>query len=445
MEELAPVREAAAPPSGASRHPPSLPAARLAWWTTAVLLITALVSYSDRLVLSVLVDPLRSELQLTDSAVGVLQGPAFTLVYVFTSLIFGRLADRRSRRALLLAGVAIWCAAMIGCALAGRFETFLGARIVLGIGEAALVPTAISLIADSFPASRLGTPIGVFAMGTVIGGPLGISIGGLLLTAAGHGVFHGWPLIGALSPWRQVLFAMGTFGLILPALLYSFPEPGRQGTAEPVPLGAAARYFRSDARILLPLYLGMGLLSIGDYGLVGWAPTVLSRLYRWPADHVGLAFGVVTAIAGVAGSLLAGWLSDRVERRGGTRARATLSAAGALAAAAAALLFCTGHAALALAGLGLWTFCSTIGGISGICTLQEHIPGAFRATSMSLVTFGNTLIGLGCGPTLVGFTTDHVFRATNAVSLAIATVAIPAGLLACAGFARTRRALSFGR
>jgi MFS family permease len=179
----------------------------------AVLFTIACVSYADRLVLSVLVDPLRESLGLTDSGVGVLQGPAFTLIYVFSSLLFGRLADRRNRRLLLLGGASAWCITTVLCGLAQGFWTLLAGRMLVGISEATLIPPAISMIADSFAPRRRGTAVGVFAMGTCIGSPLGITAGGALLAAAQNGRFAMLPVVGALEPWRLVLVLMGVIGL----------------------------------------------------------------------------------------------------------------------------------------------------------------------------------------------------------------------------------------
>jgi MFS family permease len=411
----------------------------------AVLFVAALVSYSDRLVLSVLVDPLRQDLDLTDSGVSLLQGPAFTLVYVFAALGFGRLADRTARKRLLVIGVSIWCLATVECGLARDFWTLLAGRILLGVGEATLLPTGISLIADSFPTHRLGTAVGVFAMGTVVGGPLGISAGGLLLEAATAGHFVGWPILGGLAPWRLVLVALGVIGLGVPPLLMTFREPLRRGKARTLTLRATVNHFVTDRRVLLPLYLGTGLLSLGDYGLVSWAPTTLSRVYGWPSGSVGVAFGVITAVAGVAGSLSGGWFSDLAERRGGTAARLRVALIAALPAALAALSFSGLGAEFVLVGLGVWVFASTIGGIGGIAALQEIVPAHFRGTAVSLLTFGNTLIGLGCGPPLIALTTEHLYHAPTAVGFAISTVVTPAALLASMSLGRTRRALAQAR
>jgi MFS family permease len=403
-----------------------------------VLFLTALFSYTDRLILSVLVDQLRADLRLSDSEVGLLQGPAFTLVYVFASLFFGRLADRQARKPLLIAGASLWCGATILCGLAPNALTLLVGRLLLGAAEAALIPTAVSMIADVFPAERRGAALGLFVLGTVVGGPLGITAGGVLLSAAKSGAFAGLPLVGQLMPWRAVLVTVGCAGFVAPLLLLSVREPARLEAAVDSGATGARSYFVSNARRLLPLYGAMALLSIGDYGLVSWVPTTLARRFEWQPDQIGLAFGIITAAAGVAGSLSGGWLSDLAEKRGGVRGRLAVSIVAAAVAALAAAAISGGRPEWVLSGLGAWIFASTVGAIGALAVIQELVPNEYRGTGVALLTFSNTLVGLGCGPTLVALTTDHVYAVPAAVDFSISTVAVPAGVLACAllGLAR---------
>jgi predicted MFS family arabinose efflux permease len=424
-----------------SDSPASSPDAA-AWWMLSVLLVTALVSYTDRLVLGVLVDPLRADLGLSDSAVSILQGAAFTLVYVFASLPVGRLADRGHRKTLLIGGASLWCLASTLCAMAGNFRTLFAGRLLIGIGEAVLVPTAVSMIADAFPAHRRGFAIGVLAMGTIIGGPLGISVGGLLLSSATAGYFAAWPLIGPLHAWRQALIIIGAAGLIAPLLLTTIKDPRRpeERVDQDRSLSATADFFARSWRTLLPLYAALALLSIGDYGLLSWAPTTLGRRFGWDAGRIGVAFGVVTALAGIAGAVGGGWLSDAADRLSGIRGRLLVCLIAAAFAAAAAVLISTPSAALVLGAIGLWTLASAVAGTSGVAALQGKLTTQVRATGMSIFTFTNTLVGLGMGPTLVALTTEHLLHGPAAVGTAITGVVAPAAVLSCIifTFARSR-------
>jgi MFS family permease len=184
----------------------------------------------------------------------------------------------------------------------------------------------------------------------------------------------------------------------------------------------------------------MALLSVGDYGLLSWMPSLLSRRFALPPAKLGLLFGVITAVAGVAGALAGGILSDRAERRGGARARlvpiALAAAAGALAAA-----MVSGGLTMVFLGLALWTLASAIGGIGGIAALQELLPNEYRGVGISLVAFCNTLLGLGVGPTLVALATEQVYGDPMAVGHAMTLVVLPAGVVACLLFIICRHAL----
>lgn len=413
-----------------------------AWWSVAVFCLAALVSYTDRLILSSLVDAVKASLDLSDSAVSLLQGAAFALVYVTAGLFLGRLADRSHRLTLLIGGVALWCFGTIAGGFAQSFGMLFLARMLVGVGEAALAPAAVSIIADSVPPQQRGTAVGIFLMGTVLGGPMSIATGSIMLSLANAGTFHAVPIVGMLEPWRAVLVLVGAVGLIVPLLLFTLREPARLESA-PVPnLAATIRHLVADRRTLAPTYIAMGLLSIGDYGLLSWMPSVLSRRFSMAPDELGWAFGTVTVIAGVLGCLAGGVGSDAAERVRGTTGRLRFSAAAALAAVIGALLVSAGSQQLVLVGLGLWTCASSLAAISGIAAIQSLVPAEYRGVSMALVAFCNTLLGLGFGPTLVALVTEHVYRDPAAVGPAISTVVVPAGLVAVALFVLSGQAVT---
>lgn len=418
---------------------PPTPAAR--WWMVGVFTLAGLFSYTDRVILGALVDPIRGEFAISDSQVSLLQGAAFAIVYVLAGLPLGRLADRASRIRLIVAGSTIWTLGTLACGLAPSFATLFGARILVGIGEATLAPAAISMIADSFPPARRGTAVGIFLTGMVAGGPVAIAVGGLLLDTAARGAFAALPLLGGLAPWRTVLVTVGVLGLAVPLLCLTIAEPPRGEARGPAlsSLRDVVSGFRNRQSLLLPIYLGLALLSVGDYGILSWMPTLLSRRYTMGATEVGALFGLISAAGGITGSFLGGVMSDAAERKGGSRARLfVVGAAAGLAALGAALVAGPGPA-WALAGLGVWTFASALGGTGGIVALGVIVPGEIRGVTISLVAFCNTLLGLGFGPTLVALATDHVFRDPLAVGLAMAVTILPAAILAGLFFVRSGR------
>lgn len=409
------------------------PPAGRAWWAVSLCCAAALLSYTDRLILGLLVDPLRAELNIGDTEVSLLQGVAFALIYSFAGLPLGRLADSRSRRNLILAGVLLWSAATVACGLAQSFGQLFAARVLVGIGEAALAPAAMSLIADYFPPARRGTAVGTFLMGMVVGGGSALAVGGLLLQLANDGVFAGLPLLGALAPWRQVLVLLGVPGALMALLLLSLREPPRRERAAAAGLSWRETWQRlaQHRALLLPLYLAMALLSVGDFSLLNWSPALLSRRYGYAADELGLLLGGIAMATGVVATLGGGWLADRWGRYDGLRRRLWLACALAVLALPGTLIgLAGGQSGLALAAFGLWSLLSSAAGCVAIAVLQQVLPNELRGFGTALAAFGNILLGLGLGSSLTAALTDHVFADPTAVGWSISCVTLPAALAA---------------
>ena len=403
-----------------------------AWWMVAIFCFAGFVSYTHRLILGVVVDPLRADLGIGDSSVSLLQGTAFALIYVIAGLPLGRLADVGKRRNLMFIGSIIWCVGTISCGFSPTFWSLFLSRVLVGIGEAALAPAAASMIGDSFPPHRRGIAIGLFFMGMVVGGPAAIGIGGYVYGLAQAEAFEALPIVGQLTPWRAVLVLTGAGGLAVPLLLLTIREPVRRGRQGEMPIRRVFEHFVTERRLLLTLLLGIALLSVGDYGLLSWVPTTLSRAFGWTPAELGPPFGIVTAIAGILGALSGGALIDACIARGGRRLGLAACMAFAGLASIGALLVAASGPQLVLLGTGIWIFGSAVSATAGIALLQIEIPNELRGIGMSLVAFFNTLLGLGVGPTFVAMVTEYGYADTNAVGLSIATVVFPAALLSVA-------------
>ncbi len=401
---------------------------------TGVFTFAGFISYMDRLILSSLIDPIKSDLALTDTELALLQGAAFAIVYIAAGLFFGRLADRRRRIPLLVAGSLVWCFGTMACGLASSFSEMFAARMIVGIGEATLAPAAVSLLAASIPPDRLATAIGAFVMGTIVGGPGAVAVSGTL-----HALFDASSPSLTFAPWRLVLLAAGSFGLILPLLFLSLREPERAHSEAGVPLSVAVAGFRRHLGVILPIYLGLALLSIGDFGLLTWSPSLLSRRFALEAHDIALVFGLGVTAAGVAGSLGGGLFLDWLGRREGTRGRIGAIAILAGIAAAAAAAMAAPSALLVITGVLVWTVASAVAAIGGIAVLQQTLPAHCRGTAMSLVSFFAILIGLGLGPTLIAAATEELFASGAAVGWSMAIVITPAAVAGAALFLMSRR------
>jgi len=436
----------AGPPTAPHAERPYPPAGQ-AWGIVAIFAVAAILQYTDRQILSLLVDPIRADLGISDTQISVLQGAAFAVLYSLVGLPLGRMADVLPRRSTIIAGIALWSLATAACGLATGFGQLLVCRICVGIGEAALAPAAVSMIADYFPANRRGTAVGLFIMGQTIGGGAAITIGGYFLDLAVRGTFDGLPFIGMDAPWRIVLVLVGLPGLAVAALLLAVPEPPRRrgvglDPGHALPMREVVQGFRVRAASLVPLYLANALFSVGDYGLLAWSPAFLSRDFGFTPVEIGLALGGIAVATGILGSVLGGYVADRRAVKSGSVGRLQLVVFTSLFGLLGACVGFAPNAAAVLVTLTVWMLASAISGTVAITALLELVPNEMRGVGTSLVSFCNTIIGLGLGPTLVALATDHVFGNEASVGLAMTLVVLPAAVVAILLFYKALRVVS---
>lgn len=412
-----------------------------AWWAIAIFSLAAVLSYTDRQVLSLLIDPMRGELAITDTQVSLLQGLAFALIYSVAGLPLGRAADVFPRRLVIIAGVLLWSIATLACGYAHSFPGLFVARMFVGIGEACLAPAAMSMIGDYFAPQHRGTAIGTFLLGMVVGGGVALMIGGSVLQAVQHGLVAGIPLLHALSAWRAVLVLMALPGVLLVLLLLTVREPERrlhagQESSQTFPLIEVLRDFGRFRHSLMPLYLGMAMLSIGDYGMSNWIPALLSRRYAMDAAQIGELFGGSMIVGAAIGVFGGGFVADRLVMRAGPAARFVVAFAVAVLALPGAFAGAIDNAHVVIAGFAWWTLMSSAGAAVAITAIQDVVPNHMRGIAIALASFGNMMFGLGGGTTLTAWINDHLFRNPLAIGTSMTLVALPACLLAMVSFWR---------
>ncbi|PXA85182.1 MFS transporter [Caulobacter sp. D4A] len=420
-------------PTAPRSLPSSEPSSSLAagWYAVIVLCIALLISYTDRLIINLVVDPIRNELELTDIEISLLQGAGFAIIFALAGLPCGRLADSVNRRNLIAGGVLLWSAATIVCGLASDFWSFFGARIAVGLGEAALVPAASSLIIDFFSPRRRGTALGLFSLGATFGAGGALLIGGLLLGWIGAGWFTHVPLIGELAPWRQLMVLVGVPGIVLLPFIISIPEPARRNSSGLLRLWSVFQRLIADRGTVLRVCLVKGVLAIGDNGLFAWMPTLLQRSYGMTSMEVGSYLALAVSVSGATAAVVGGALSDWFARRWGVQTRVVLLlGCYLLTIAGASMVFFVGTGQQAALALGIWAFGSIGGYVIGHVVMQESVPSEMRATTIALSLTFIGLIGIGLGPTLVPLVAEHGFGGGEALQPAMGTVGLFAAILA---------------
>ena len=421
-----------------------------AWTVVAILFATAILSYTDRQVLTLLVDPIRSDLGISDTQMSLLLGTAFAVIYGIAGVPLGFLADRASRRNLIFAGVIVWSTGTLACAFSHSFGELFSARIVVGLGEAVLSPAAISLISDYFPSSRRGTAVGLFLCGIAMGIGTSLLIGGGVLHAVQLGVFSGTPL-AALAPWRLVLLVIGAPGFVWALAILLIREPARQlaeGSAK-VTEETGRRAWRSTAwSRVVPIYLVVAMASLVDNAVGAWAPTLLIREFSRNPAQVGVQLGLLLAAGFGGGVLIGGWLADRVGAHGRwSRKLVVCLCSGSLILPVALLIDATNFHVVLFA-VPMYFALSGIVTACGFSAILDVVPNRSRGLAMAVSFFLNVAVGAGVGPTAVTVASDHVFGPTRglgpAISLTVAAgygIAIIA-LVSALSLFRTRAVLS---
>ena len=402
----------------------------------AAVTLAYVLSFIDRQVLSLLVEPLKKDLAISDVQVSFLQGLAFASIYCLAGIPLGRAADQFSRRNIIIAGVLFWSAMTMSCGVAGGFGFLLLCRAGVGIGEAALSPSAYSLLSDHFTPRRLPVAMSFYNLGPAIGSGLAYLLGGILLSFSsgahsGIGVsFHG------LHPWQMTFLIVGAFGVAPLALLIWVREPPRiRATHE---ASASANFpetwrFLAARRGTLGLFiLGFALLSILSYATLSWYPTMFSRSFDEPVSRVGLVYGPLYIVASIVGIISGGWAGTKMADFGTDHPfiRWTLAVACGAFVAASCLPFLP-SLELAYAAAAILILLQNAWFGTAVAAIHLAVPNHMRAQTTALLLFSTNILGLVLGPTAVASITQYGFHDPNALRYSLAIVSFCSGSVAC--------------
>jgi MFS family permease len=383
-----------------------------AWTVVAILIATAVLSYTDRQVLSLLVDPIRADLGISDTQISLLLGTAFAVVYGIAGIPLGYLADRTSRRNLIFAGVSVWSLGTIACGFSHNFAEIFAARIVVGLGEAALSPAAISLISDYFPPSRRGTAVGLFLSGIAMGSGAAILIGGGVLQLVRSGALAATPL-AMEAPWRLVLLVIGGPGLLWALVILLIREPARLATetaSAPGGVSDEGAWRATPWARIAPIYLMLAAASFVDNAVGAWAPTLLIRNFSRDPAQIGVELGLLLTAGFGGGVLVGGVLADRAGARGGSGKLLVCLYSGLLIL-PFSLLMNSPHFGVVLTAVPIYFALSGIVTAVGFSAILDAVPNRSRGLAMSMSFFLNVAIGAGIGPTAVALAGEYVFGA----------------------------------
>lgn len=415
------------------------------WYAVGVLLIAYTLSFIDRTILALLVGPIKADLELSDTQVSLLIGLAFALFYTLMGLPIGRLADQYSRRWIMAVGIFFWSLMTAACGLARSFWTLFAARVGVGIGEATLSPSAYSMIADYFEASKLSRALAVYSTGVYIGAGLAFIIGGYVIELVTNAPPVDLPLIGQLAAWQLTFFAVGLPGALVAMLVLTVREPARRNSllestqaekttssqsVEQASFGKTIDYTIKNWRTFGTHFLGFSFLALTFNAMIAWAPTMFIRKFGWTATEAGYVLGATILAFGAAGILSGGYLADFLTRHGKTDATIITGIVSALGVTPFAIgVGLASNAMLAAVMFAPFLFFSAFAYGAAAAALQIVSPNHVRAQISALYLFVLNLLGLGLGPTLVALCTDYVFQDESAVGASIALAGGTASIL----------------
>jgi MFS family permease len=407
-----------------------------AWFVVFVLCLASIVGYVDRQIINLLVDPIKVDLGINDTQIGILQGFSFVLIYALLAIPIAWLADFGKRTTVIIAGILCWSLATFSCGLATTFILMFIARAFVGMGEVTLSPSGYSLIGDYFPKERVGLAISFFTGSGFLGSGLAYMIGGAIVGALSDHESYVLPLLGELKPWQLVFMIVAIPGLLLALIMLLVKEPPRRSVVETEAIQSARqsfaalfRHIRQHLRLFTGLIIGFSLMAAATYAIVSWVPAFLSRVHDWSPERVGAQFGIVLLIASTGGVFAGGFIASELMRRGIAAANVIVAVVAGLLAivfAVAYPLVPSGQFALILLAPALFFAAMPFG--CGTATLPLVTPNRLRAQVVAIYLLVANLLGLTLGPTGVGLITDFVFRDPNMINVSLA-IAAPVLLL----------------
>lgn len=418
----------------ANRGREAVPASDLyAWYVVVVLMFAYTVSFIDRQILSLLVQPIRRDLGISDTQFSLLAGFAFALFYATLGIPIARLADRANRRFLIMIGVVVWSVMTAACGLAKSYWHLFLARMGVGAGEATLSPAAYSMISDYFAPHKLAKAIGVYAMGLYLGAGLALLTGSAVISVVSQAGMIELPVLGAVYPWQMTFFVVALPGLLVLALMATVREPARRehfadgtvraSTSQRVPLAELWGFFKSNKRLIFAHFVGYLCLGMVISAYLVWVPEWLRRTYAIDIATSGLIYGVCLLIFGSLGPYAGGWFAERLARRGRRDAELLASILGAAAMLTFGILTpLAPNALLAVVMLAILSFLLSFPQGLAFAVLQLVAPNRMRAQVTAIKILFSALAGYSLGPTFVALITDYVFGHDQALRYSLAIV-----------------------
>ncbi len=380
-------------------------------YTLGVLVVVYTFNFIDRQILSILIEPIKNDLDVTDFGMGLLSGTAFAIFYATLGMPLALIADRWNRRNLIGLSLAVWSGMTALSGLAMNFWHLAAARIGVGIGEAGCSPAAHSMLADLYPAKERATALGIYSLGIPFGVMFGLFAGGAIADEFG---------------WRWAFFIVGIPGLVLAGIVFMTVKEPPRGFADGLVSGTQSERhpsimevfrFLMQRRSFAHMVVGGGLTAFVGYGLITWAPTFFLRSHGMTLTEAGFWLGLVLGIPGGLGIVLGGWLSDRLGARDTRWHLWIVAVALAVAVPVAAAAFLVESWSVSLLLLCLPVMLGNFYQGTTFAQTQSLAPVRMRAVAAAILLFILNFIGFVFGPPAVGVLSDLLANAFGSDAL----------------------------
>jgi MFS family permease len=407
--------EVDAPAIGESVARQPWPKPSTAWYATAIFAVALMFAFLDRGIITLLVEPIKADLSLSDFEMSLLLGFALIVFNAFVAVPASRFVDIWPRNIIITAGIAVWSTMTALCGFAQNFLQLFMFRMGVGIGELVHGPATYSMMADYFPREKLPRAIAVLQLGFIGGLGVSLVLGAFvikMLLDIDNVVVPGTGIV--IRNWQLVFIAVGLPGLLVAAAMMTVHEPPRRGRltelTKPMPLRHVLKYLFTHWRLYAPQFFGLAVAAIESSGTRAWQPVFFQRTYDWSAQKTGLILGTALIVAAPFGLWAATWLTERFAK---TRDDANLRVV-AIAYILSPVFAITGPL---MPDPWLAVFCAAMALMIGIggavpqnAALQSVTPNEMRGQVTALYLFVFAVIGGGIGPTFIALFTDFVMQ-----------------------------------
>ncbi len=407
-----------------------------AWYVVLLCMLAYIFSFIDRQILALMIEPIKADLNISDTQFSLLHGLAFSLFYAFMGLPLAYLADRFSRPKLIAAGIIFWSIATAFCGLSKNFIQLFFSRMGVGAGEATLSPAAYSMFSDMFSKDKLGRAVAVYSIGSFVGGGIAFLVGGYVIGLLKDLSLIEIPVFGAVKAWQMAFILVGLPGVFIGLLfILTVRDPKRKGQSvnaegeiEKVTMRAAFTFLKKHRKTFTCHYLGFTFYAMALYCLISWSPAFFMRKFSMTPTEAGYMLGTVLLVANTLGVFCAGWLNDWLIQKGRKDAPMITGVIGIVGLILPLVAFTqVSEYWLAVTLLAPAMFFASFPMPISTTAMQMLAPNQLRAQISAIFLLISNLVAVGIGTTLVALVTDRIFENPLMVGTSLSIV----GGIAC--------------